>query len=425
MQKAPNRLEKPLALDSGVKPGKHPSQGILSILRLLLGLVLGLGLLPVFSPGSFALGNEEPPCLALKAGHLLDGAGGCIENGFVVIQGHRIRAVGENPELPENVLISDLGEVYLCPGLIDSFTQLGTAGSLAETTTAVQAVAEALEVFHPGHDDFSCALAEGITTVMLAPTADDVISGRAALVKTWGKDRVARTVLARGPLIMSVAPSCFREGRVPTSRMGALDLLGRSIEEAKPGTVLHAFARGQVHGFFVAEQSYDLQAALHLAAGLEASLTLVGASEADRILNRMEGGDLSFILGPYDFNTAERTLRIPKAVAEAGLPFAFMGGSPRRNPLSLRLTAALAVEAGLDKSHALAALTSTAARLAGVESRLGTLAPGMDADLAVFSHHPLDLSARVLRVYVDGQAAYDSKTACEKITAETQRESLQ
>lgn len=56
----------------------------------------------------------------------------------------------------------------------------------------------------------------------------------------------------------------------------------------------------------------------------------------------------------------------------------------------------------MDPAAARRAITSVAAKAAGVASRVGTIEPGRDADLVVFSDDPLRLDARVLAVYVDG-----------------------
>ena len=84
------------------------------------------------------------------------------------------------------------------------------------------------------------------------------------------------------------------------------------------------------------------------------------------------------------------------------MPVVFAGGSPGQGYDSLRLSAALAVRYGMDPADARLAITSRAAELAGVGDRVGSLRPGYDADLVVFSDDPLRLDARILEVYVSG-----------------------
>jgi imidazolonepropionase-like amidohydrolase len=57
--------------------------------------------------------------------------------------------------------------------------------------------------------------------------------------------------------------------------------------------------------------------------------------------------------------------------------------------------ARLAVKEGLDREEALRALTLTPASILGVADRLGSLEPGKDADLCIWSGAPLDVMSRV------------------------------
>ena len=85
---------------------------------------------------------------------------------------------------------------------------------------------------------------------------------------------------------------------------------------------------------------------------------------------------------------------------EAGVPFAF--GSDGDSPGDLLKRVRKVVEAGLPADVALAALTSEAARLLGVDTHLGSVAPGKDATLAVWTEHPTSKEARLAWLFVDG-----------------------
>jgi imidazolonepropionase-like amidohydrolase len=129
---------------------------------------------------------------------------------------------------------------------------------------------------------------------------------------------------------------------------------------------------------------------------------LIGGQEAGEVLESLAEAKLPLLFGPFDFNTHPRVLRTPAAAHAAGIPVGFTAKSPFRDPAHLRLSAALAVREGLDKQAALRAITSGAAAIGGIDGRVGSLGPGLDADIAVFSRHPLDLDARLLRLYVSG-----------------------
>jgi imidazolonepropionase-like amidohydrolase len=72
----------------------------------------------------------------------------------------------------------------------------------------------------------------------------------------------------------------------------------------------------------------------------------------------------------------------------------------------LTINAALAVREGMSEEEALKAITINAAKVIGVEDRLGSLEVGKDADIVVFDGHPFDYHTVVELVLVDGQVAY-------------------
>ena len=69
------------------------------------------------------------------------------------------------------------------------------------------------------------------------------------------------------------------------------------------------------------------------------------------------------------------------------------------------LPISLLAREGMDPMDALRCVSLDAARLCGIENRVGSLAVGKDADIAVYDRFPLELTARVRAVFVDGRRA--------------------
>jgi len=65
--------------------------------------------------------------------------------------------------------------------------------------------------------------------------------------------------------------------------------------------------------------------------------------------------------------------------------------------------AAKAVAFGLDREEAIKALTINAARIFGVDGRLGSLEPGKDADLFLATGDPLDFKTEVKVMFINGR----------------------
>jgi len=87
-------------------------------------------------------------------------------------------------------------------------------------------------------------------------------------------------------------------------------------------------------------------------------------------------------------------------LSEAGVSIAFGSDGDSSDDLLERVRKL--VEAGLAPDVALAALTSDAAKLLGVEAHLGSVAPGKDATLAVWTQHPLTKDAKLSWLFIDG-----------------------
>jgi imidazolonepropionase-like amidohydrolase len=68
----------------------------------------------------------------------------------------------------------------------------------------------------------------------------------------------------------------------------------------------------------------------------------------------------------------------------------------------MRQEAGNAVAWGLPAEKALAAITSAPAAIYGVSDRVGRVAPGLLADLVIWSGDPLELSTQPERVFVGG-----------------------
>lgn len=91
---------------------------------------------------------------------------------------------------------------------------------------------------------------------------------------------------------------------------------------------------------------------------------------------------------------------------QAGVRFALTTDHPVVPVYLLVLQAALAVKHGLPHEAALHALTAGPASILGLDDRVGSLRPGADADVVVWSGDPLDNPSRVEAVIIDGRLVY-------------------
>ena len=72
----------------------------------------------------------------------------------------------------------------------------------------------------------------------------------------------------------------------------------------------------------------------------------------------------------------------------------------------LPICAGLAVKAGMSPEEGLKSITINAAKICGVEDCVGSLAPGKDADIAVFTGNPMEVFTRTRYTIIEGKIVY-------------------
>jgi imidazolonepropionase-like amidohydrolase len=90
-------------------------------------------------------------------------------------------------------------------------------------------------------------------------------------------------------------------------------------------------------------------------------------------------------------------------LAQKGVTFVITTGT-NTAALPLINEAMFAVRNGLGPQQALDAITIEPAKLLGLSDRIGSLAPGKDADFVIWSQHPLDPAAVAESVLINGQS---------------------
>lgn len=93
-----------------------------------------------------------------------------------------------------------------------------------------------------------------------------------------------------------------------------------------------------------------------------------------------------------------------KVLAEAEIPVTYVSDHPVTDSRYLLYQAQQAHHYGLDADLALASITSTPARVAGMDHRVGSIQRNFDADLVLWTDHPLRLGATPQQVWIDGIA---------------------
>jgi imidazolonepropionase-like amidohydrolase len=101
----------------------------------------------------------------------------------------------------------------------------------------------------------------------------------------------------------------------------------------------------------------------------------------------------------------------PAKLAGAGIPFAFQSGFEAYVPKTrvVLFEAAVALQHGLSFEQALAGITIEAAKILGVEDRVGSIEVGKDGDLALYDGDPFEYTSHAIGTVINGIQVSDLK----------------
>ncbi len=390
--------------------------------------------------------------MVIKAGHILTMAGPVVENGMIIVEGGKVKAVGKDLSVPAGAEVIEELDGWVLPGLIDAHSSLGLTDEtgrseneeLSEPNVAQLQVIDALNPFDKRIAQVRRA---GLTSALVCPGRRSVIGGQAAVVKLRGKTVEQMVLKAPAGVKFSIGEGPKEafggKGRLPSTRMGNVYVVRQALLEAKEyaekwaayekkaaeakksgkaavesgepkkDLKLEALARvvrGELPAFIECYRIDDISGALRLVDEFKLKAVFIGCAEGYLVAQELAKRKIPVIVGPMgigpkrteterlDLSNAAKLHRAGvKIILQSEVQYGL--GALEELPL----IAALAVRGGLPEEEAFKALTINAAVVMGVADRIGSLEPGKDADLVVFSGNPLDYRTRVKRVLVDGQ----------------------
>jgi imidazolonepropionase-like amidohydrolase len=336
-----------------------------------------------------------PRSVAIRADHVWLGDGRVLDKGIVILSEGHITDVGTDIDVPAGMgTLEHKGTVTA--GLVSLHGYSGSPGDMHDDTRPDLPGAKVASSFDSAHYDFEDARAAGITTLMLTPLPQGVAPGIAAVVKSLG----GTVVVDEAMLTLVFNGNGLNQGREPTSIGGAMRLM-EQIFQSKLDVIERA-ADGKLPCLFEAGEKHDVSRAIEFARAHKLRGAIHGVALAGEMADEIQAAKLDVIVPALGIGTERRALKAVIKLHKEGVRFGFGLDSPFNNPALLRLSAVMCVREGLEPQVAWSALTSDAARIAGVGERLGRIEKGMDADVVLWSGDPLDLGSRIEAVYVGG-----------------------
>lgn len=335
------------------------------------------------------------------------------------------------------------------PGLIDAHCHLGCfedgVGPLGfhgnELTDPNTAHLDIKDSIFPRDLSFPDARAGGVTTAAVFPGSGNLIGGLNIVMKTAGRTVDELVLVHKHSMKMALGENPFRvygsQNKAPSTRFGnageirkaftaaknylakkkAWEALPAKERKAKPFDIdvrcenLALVLERKISVRFHAHRADDIHTALRLSREFGFDITLDHCTEGHLIPDLVKQYGVAAVIGPIGtsrvkYELRERSTRTCRVLHEHGVPFAICTDHPVIPIQQLSICAALAVREGLPEEAALNALTIGAARILGIDKRLGSLRAGKDADFCVVDGHILDARDRVKATFIDGNCAY-------------------
>ena len=366
--------------------------------------------------------------------------GGEIASGTVLIQSGKIAAVGAHVRVPANATVVDAKGRAVTPGLFVAGTNLGAleidlVANTNDTATKSKTLSAAFDIqfgIDPQSISLPVARVGGVTRALVMPGYSDggerellfagqgavitlrdganvVVRPQAAMVLELGESGAGRAGGGRGSAIAGLKAD-FEDVRWYARHRGGFDRgASRDLRLSKPDLeALAPVAQRRMPLVVVAHRSSDIVEALKLGRELGLKIVLSGAEEGWMVARDIAKVGVPVMLSPTNnlpstFEMRGATMENASRLNAAGVTIAFASGDGKRIR-EVRYDAGNAVAHGLPFGAALAALTINPARMFGEGASVGSLEPGKQADVVIWSGDPLEPLSQAEQVFIAGEA---------------------
>jgi len=376
--------------------------------------------------------------VAITGGKVFPVSGPPIENGTVLVRDGKIVAVGPNVAVPNGATRIDATGKWVTPGLINALTSLGVAeinavpATVDRTARGDSGVAASFPVWegiNPASTLFAPARNEGVTSVGVIPTGG-LIAGQAAVIDLV--PGALTDMIDKAPIAMVAQFGDARDGG-SNARGEQFARFKELLDDARTYSRRRAeFERAQTRPFAArradlealipviegrlpllinVDQASDIDAVLRLARESNVKVIVAGGAESWKVADKLAAANVPVIVGaminiPQAFSTLGSRQETPALLQRAGVKTVLIGngsGEEGFNVRNLKYDAGVAVAYGLKWDDALRAITLTPAEVFGVANRVGSLQPGRDANIVVWSGDPFEFATRVEHVLIRGR----------------------
>lgn len=367
---------------------------------------------------------------------------GRIENGNILIEEGRIKALGKGIDLSGCRRVIDGSGRLVTPGIIDPHTHVGLSESglgregrdTNEGTsplTPLCSVRDGINMKDQAFDEFRQA---GITTVGILPGSGNIIGGTGLVLKCKGN--IVDEAVVKDPIGMKVAlgenpkRNYGSKRKSPATRMGNASVLRTALLKAREyldkiedspendvkgdweSQALIPVIKGEIPLVIHCHRHDDIVTAIRICKEFKVKCILDHVTDGHLVKDIIRKENIHCGIGPSlqygsKVENRNRDFSTPVIFNREEIPFCFITDHPVIHGRNLILTASIATQWGMPDEDALRAITLSAAEHIGIEDRLGSLEEGKDADLVIWSDNPLEFTSFVDVTIIDGEIVYE------------------
>ncbi|BBF41858.1 dihydroorotase [Lachnospiraceae bacterium KM106-2] len=383
--------------------------------------------------------------LLIKNGYLLTMEEKDYENGCILIENGKIIEIGESIQETDEMEVIDAKGNLVMPGIIEAHCHIGITeekkgmegDDCNEITEPITPYLRAIDGINPMDQAFHDAIKAGITSVQAGPGSSNVVGGQFAFIKTHG--RILSEMLVKEYSSMKVSfgenpkKNYGDKDKMPSTRMATAWMLRKELLNAKQYLEQKENAKKNNEPFAInyeiepwipvllrevplkahVHRVDDIMTAIRIAKEFNLKMTLDHCSEGHLIKDSIKEAGYPVIIGPSlaSRNKIEIQYASPKTAGvlqNEGILVGITTDHPVILIQYLPMCAGVAAKMGLGVIEALRAITINAAKICGVEERVGSLKVGKDADIVIFDDNPLEIFTNTLYTIINGIIVYDA-----------------
>jgi imidazolonepropionase-like amidohydrolase len=407
--------------------------------KLHVRIELLLCLLFVF----FASAEHATAQIAVRAETVHTMAGKTIRDGIIVITNGKIESVGAASEIKIPPSYKVIRAKVVTPGLIDARSVVGLSGYLnqphdqmqLELSASIQPELRAIDAYDARERLVEWLRRFGVTTIHTGHAPGALVPGQTMIVKTYGDEVDDAAIVTTAMVAVTLGNAGMgQSGKSPGTRAKQISMLRSeflkaqeyeakrtSAKEDQKGArdlrleVLVRVLKKEIPLLVNAQRAQDIISALRLAKEFNLRIVLDGAAESYLVIDEIKEANVPVILHPTMYRAggeAENlSMETASVLRKAGIQVAIQSGYETYVPKTrvVLFEAAVAASNGLSFDEALATITIDAARILGINNRVGSIEAGKDADLALFDGDPFEYTSHVIGVLINGQVVSEVK----------------